>query len=90
MKNVHKRKKSKYQEREEDDKKEEKVDEIILRAETPRIYKHNRFIRPFETLINLYGTPSYSEVDPTPFVAITFPLIFGLMFGDIGHGIVLI
>jgi len=90
IKNVPKRKKSKYQESDEDEIKEEKVDENKLRAETPRIYKHNRFIRPFETLINLYGTPSYSEVDPTPFVAITFPLIFGLMFGDIGHGIVLI
>jgi V/A-type H+-transporting ATPase subunit I len=38
----------------------------------------------------MYGVPSYSEIDPTPFLFITFPLLFGIMFGDMGHGIVLI
>ena len=47
-------------------------------------------IRPFESITKLYGTPDYSEVDPTPILALTFPILFGLMFGDIGHGIVLI
>ncbi len=61
-----------------------------LADETPRIMKNNFFVRPFETLTRMYGTPSYSEIDPTPFLAIIFPLLFGLMFGDIGHGIVLI
>ncbi|MFW9971392.1 MAG: V-type ATP synthase subunit I, partial [Candidatus Odinarchaeota archaeon] len=61
-----------------------------IRDETPRIMKNNFFVRPFETLTRMYGTPSYSEIDPTPFLAITFPLLFGVMFGDIGHGIVLI
>jgi V/A-type H+-transporting ATPase subunit I len=66
---------------------EEKED---LREKAPIIYKHNIFFRPFETLVRLYGVPSYSEVDPTYFLAITFPLLFGLMFGDVGHGLVLI
>ncbi|MFX1380632.1 MAG: V-type ATP synthase subunit I [Promethearchaeota archaeon] len=61
-----------------------------LREETPRIMKNNFFVRPFETLTRMYGTPSYSEIDPTPFLAITFPILFGVMFGDIGHGLVLI
>ncbi len=61
-----------------------------LRDETPRIMKNNFFVRPFETLTRMYGTPSYSEIDPTPFLAVVFPLLFGMMFGDIGHGIVLI
>ncbi|MFW9819418.1 MAG: V-type ATP synthase subunit I [Candidatus Thorarchaeota archaeon] len=61
-----------------------------LRKETPRIMKNNFFFRPFETLTRMYGTPSYSEIDPTPFLAITFPILFGIMFGDIGHGLVLI
>ncbi|MHA2400146.1 MAG: V-type ATPase 116kDa subunit family protein, partial [Promethearchaeota archaeon] len=47
-------------------------------------------VRPFETITKLYGTPTYYEIDPTPIIAFTFPLLFGLMFGDIGHGIVLI
>ena len=38
----------------------------------------------------MYGIPAYSEIDPTPFLAFTFPLLFGIMFGDIGHGIVLV
>ena len=63
-------------------------DDII--GETPTIMKHNRVIRPFETLTKMYCVPSYSEIDPTPFLFITFPLLFGIMFGDIGHGLVLI
>ncbi|MFX1364043.1 MAG: V-type ATP synthase subunit I [Promethearchaeota archaeon] len=61
-----------------------------LREKTPRLMKNNFFVRPFETLTRMYGTPSYSEIDPTPFLALIFPILFGLMFGDIGHGIVLI
>ncbi|MCD6404372.1 MAG: hypothetical protein J7M19_00935 [Planctomycetes bacterium] len=47
------------------------------------------FLRPFEMIINLYGTPAYNAINPTPFVAFTFVLIFGAMFGDVGHGLVL-
>lgn len=61
-----------------------------LKEETPTQFKHNRIIRPFELLTKMYGVPSYSEIDPTPFLFITFPLLFGIMFGDIGHGMVLI
>ncbi|MFW9771763.1 MAG: V-type ATP synthase subunit I [Candidatus Thorarchaeota archaeon] len=61
-----------------------------LKAKTPTIMRNPWFIRPFELITKMYGVPSYSEVDPTPFLAFTFPFIFGLMFGDIGHGLVLI
>lgn len=61
-----------------------------LRSETPKIMKNNRFFKPFEIITKMYGVPSYSEIDPTPFIAITFPLLFGLMFGDIGHGLCLV
>jgi vacuolar-type H+-ATPase subunit I/STV1 len=61
-----------------------------LRNTAPTIMKNNFIIRPFETITKMYGVPAYSEIDPTPFLAITFPLLFGLMFGDIGHGITLI
>ena len=56
----------------------------------PTLVKYNRFIRPFRLLVDLYGKPDYAEMDPTVFVAITFPLFFGLMFGDIGHGLILV
>ncbi len=48
-----------------------------------------RILRPFELIIDLYGTPAYSAINPTIFVAFTFVFIFGAMFGDLGHGLVL-
>ncbi|NHJ21198.1 MAG: hypothetical protein EAX91_09660 [Candidatus Lokiarchaeota archaeon] len=70
-----------------EDKKELKDD---LRASAPTIMKNFILFRPFETITKMYGIPSYSEIDPTPIIAFTFPLLFGIMFGDIGHGIILI
>ncbi|MGD0450028.1 MAG: V-type ATPase 116kDa subunit family protein [Candidatus Bathyarchaeia archaeon] len=69
---------------------------LVLENETsevedpPTKFSHSRFISPFEELTKLYGVPHYEEVDPTPFMALTFPLIFGLMFGDVGHGLILL
>jgi V/A-type H+-transporting ATPase subunit I len=56
----------------------------------PTVFRNHRFIKPFEEITKLYGLPHYDELDPTPIIAISFPLIFGLMFGDFGHGIVLL
>ncbi len=64
--------------------------DTLENADTPTKITHNRFVKPFEELTKLYGLPKYEEVDPTPFLAITFPIIFGLMFGDLGHGLVLL
>ncbi|HSJ88987.1 MAG TPA: V-type ATPase 116kDa subunit family protein, partial [Anaerolineales bacterium] len=43
----------------------------------------------FELLVNTYARPRYEEVDPTALIAVTFPLLYGAMFGDVGHGLVL-
>lgn len=43
----------------------------------------------FETLVNTYSRPRYEEIDPTVLIAVTFPLLYGAMFGDVGHGFVL-
>lgn len=56
----------------------------------PTKIKNNRLIKPFEALISMYGTPSYGEKDPTPFFAISYMLLFGAMFGDLGQGLVII
>jgi len=56
----------------------------------PTELKNNRIFRPFESLVRMYGLPSYNEVDPTPFVAVTYFLMFGFMFGDVGQGLVLL
>lgn len=48
----------------------------------------NRFLLPFQQLVQMYGMPSYAELDPSPFVAVAYILMFGMMFGDVGHGAV--
>jgi V/A-type H+-transporting ATPase subunit I len=44
----------------------------------------------FQTLVTTYSRPRYEEVDPTVLMTITFPLLFGAMFGDVGHGLLLV
>lgn len=55
----------------------------------PTKLKNNRVLKPFELLVEMYGTPSYTEVDPTVFLGLTYMLLFGAMFGDLGQGLVL-
>lgn len=55
----------------------------------PTMLSNPAMMKPFEKLINVYGLPSYYEIDPTCILFITFPLVFGIMFGDVGHGIAL-
>ncbi len=55
----------------------------------PILFNNPLLIRPFERLVTMYGTPSYHEVEPTAFFAVTFILLFGMMFGDVGHGALL-
>jgi V/A-type H+-transporting ATPase subunit I len=57
--------------------------------QVPVLLKHSRLLRPFEMLISTYGLPDYQEVEPTLFVALSYILMFGMMFGDAGHGMVL-
>jgi V/A-type H+-transporting ATPase subunit I len=49
-----------------------------------------RFLSPFQMLVKNYSIPEYGAVDPTPFVAVAYLIMFGLMFGDAGHGAVLV
>ena len=51
--------------------------------------KNPKLLRPFEMLIKMYGLPDYREFDPTWFVAISYTIIFGMMFGDVGQGLCL-
>ncbi len=55
----------------------------------PVLMRHPRWLRPFERLVVAYGLPDYHELQPTLFVALSFLLMFGMMFGDLGHGAVL-
>jgi len=70
-------------------------DRYVLRARTPRaderlrvpsVIRHHRWLQPFASLVLNYGVPRYGEIDPTILFAISFVLMFGMMFGDVGHG----
>lgn len=75
-------------------------DEVIVLTEAVenRKYGHspptklvnNIIFKPFETLVMMYGIPNYNEKDPTPFFAITYMLLFGAMFGDVGQGFIIL
>lgn len=56
--------------------------------QVPVQLRHGKVISAFERMIFSYGSPLYGTVDPTPFVAIFFTLLFGIMFGDAGQGLV--
>lgn len=59
------------------------------RNSPPVKLKNRKPFRPFEMFTEMYGLPSYGSVDITPFVAITYSLLFGMMFADLGQGLVL-
>ena len=55
------------------------------------VQMHNpKFLSPFQMLVTNYSIPEYGSIDPTPLVAVAYLIMFGLMFGDAGHGAVLL
>lgn len=57
--------------------------------EPPTLLNNPAFAAPVELLTNTYGTPPYYKIDPTLMMTISFPVMFGFMFGDVGHGLML-
>ena len=60
------------------------------KEEVPSMFSNPRSVSLFENVTLLSGFPKYNEIDPTPVTAVVFPLFFGIMFSDLGHGIVLL
>lgn len=58
-------------------------------AEVPVRLRNNFLTKPFEMFVEMYGLPAYGSMDPTPYVAVTYMLLFGIMFGDVGQGLVI-
>ncbi|MEM3148066.1 MAG: V-type ATPase 116kDa subunit family protein, partial [Candidatus Jordarchaeales archaeon] len=67
----------------------EVIDPAIPEEERPTKLENPRIAGPYEALVKSFGIPNYKEIDPTKFMVITFPIIFGMMFGDVAHGAIL-
>ena len=59
-------------------------------GEPPTKLENPKIFKPFEMFIQMYGLPAHNEIDPTVFVGITYSFIFGVMFGDVGQGLLLL
>ena len=70
------------------------IQELGVTAEemekAPTFYDNPRWVKPFESIMQLVRPPKYREIDPSPFLAIFFPIFFGIMVGDIGYGLVIL
>ncbi|CAD8117146.1 unnamed protein product [Paramecium sonneborni] len=65
------------------------IQECQTQLTPPTYYKLNTFTYPFQEIVNTYGIPRYKEINPGLSTIITFPFLVGVMFGDVGHGLLL-
>ncbi len=65
-------------------------DSDVVDIMPPTKLKNNKLFKPFENYVKMYGTPGYNELDPTAVFALSYSLMFGIMYGDVGHGLSLV
>ncbi|PIO33788.1 hypothetical protein AB205_0190580 [Aquarana catesbeiana] len=63
---------------------------IPTTMEPPTFNRINKFTAGFQNIVDAYGVGNYREMNPTPYTIITFPFLFAVMFGDCGHGLVML
>ncbi len=63
------------------------ADPEVMQHSPPIQLRNKNLWKPFEFMINIYGLPSYDELDPTMLFAFTYTIFFGIMFADLGQGI---
>ena len=67
----------------------EDITDPKLKEQVPTLMDNKRFVRTFEVITKSQGIPKAGEPDPTPMIALMWPIFYGLMFADMGHGLLL-
>ena len=67
----------------------EDITDPKLKREAPTLFDNKRFVRTFETITESQGIPKKGETDPTLMIAMMWPVFYGIMFADLGHGLLL-
>jgi V/A-type H+-transporting ATPase subunit I len=67
----------------------EDITDPKLKAQIPTLFDNKKFVRTFEVITESQGIPKHGEADPTPMIALMWPIFYGLMFADMGHGLLL-
>lgn len=67
---------------------EKEAHEVSSNIVVPTSLRNNFIVRPFESMVHMYAVPSYGELDPTIFLGLSYMLLFGAMFGDVGQGLI--
>ena len=67
----------------------EDITDPKLKEQVPTLFDNKKFVRTFEVITESQGIPRKGEADPTPMIALMWPIFYGLMFADVGHGLLL-
>ena len=67
----------------------EDITDPKLKDSSPTLFENKKFVRTFEVITKSQGIPKKGEPDPTPMIALMWPIFYGLMFADMGHGLLL-
>lgn len=67
----------------------EEISDPKLLENAPTLFENKRFVRTFEVITQSQGIPKKGEADPTPMIALMWPIFYGIMFADVGHGLLL-
>jgi V-type H+-transporting ATPase subunit a len=65
------------------------VEQVYTNEKHPTYFETNKFTQVFQDMTDAYAVPAYKEINPSPITMITFPFLYAVMYGDLGHGTIL-